>query len=220
MTIEHSHPAKCKTILLEDSPSGVDEFSNNSRLGPHSRLAGAIVELIETEPKGKLVSIEGVWGSGKSTVVRLVRTLFQSKAETHLVTFDVWSHSGDPLRLMLLESLIRELSDIKWLSKAGDTGRWGRRLDVLSRAARETRTVTTPKPTRFGILMTLTLLLLPIGSELFSKGVGEGLTWDPSGQVAWFFVTGLSICLLPLFVISAALLNRRRVGNSERAKSS
>src|SRR4051794_17890088 len=87
--------------LLADVPSKADEFEANA----HKRVASAIAELVSSEPGGRVIGLEGSWGSGKSTVVELVSAALQPATGTgpkdegiRMVVFDAWSHQGDPLR--------------------------------------------------------------------------------------------------------------------------
>ena len=65
--------------------------------------------------------MEGTWGSGKSTVIKLLGQTFaqknrqQNPQDTQLFTFDAWSHTGDPLR----KAFLRELTDFLGGVKSG-----------------------------------------------------------------------------------------------------
>lgn len=56
----------CRTLLISD-PSEIDEFG-----GSHNRIALAIANLIKTEKGGKSIGLEGEWGTGKSTIIKLL----------------------------------------------------------------------------------------------------------------------------------------------------
>ena len=88
----------CATRLLPDTPADADAF------GSHERVARSIAEVVETESGGKAIGLEGGWGAGKSTIVRLIsQKLSHAKARTHkIAVFDMWSHQGDPLRRTFL----------------------------------------------------------------------------------------------------------------------
>ena len=57
---------RCPTRIVGDAPAAVDEF------GSHEPVANAICDLLETEPGGRTIGLEGGWGSGKSTVAKLL----------------------------------------------------------------------------------------------------------------------------------------------------
>lgn len=88
----------CRTILLPDSPAQTDAF------GSHERLASAIAELISSDTGGKSIALTGSWGSGKSTVITLLKSKLEAYARVFV--FDAWAHEGDPLRRAFLERLI------------------------------------------------------------------------------------------------------------------
>jgi hypothetical protein len=97
---------RCRTRLIADTPSSMDDF------GPHRRIAEAIFELIDSEPGGVAIGLEGDWGSGKSTIIKLLDGhLAESQSPRKLIVFNAWAHEGDPLRRTFLESLIHELID-------------------------------------------------------------------------------------------------------------
>ena len=55
--------------LLSDDPADVDE------LGSHQRVADGIAKLVLSNDGGKAITLEGAWGSGKSTVIKLLEKL-------------------------------------------------------------------------------------------------------------------------------------------------
>ncbi len=89
--------------LLPDVPTEEDAF------GSHARLATALADLIEREEGGKAIALEGGWGSGKSSVIEMLKRRLErpgdGQATTSTYVFDAWSHEGDPLRRVFLEEL-------------------------------------------------------------------------------------------------------------------
>lgn len=97
--------------LLVDTPAIKDEF------GTHERIAEAIASAIKSEDGGITIGLEGGWGSGKSTVINLVKkkiSINENKNAT-IVLFDAWAHQGDPLRRTFLETVISHLQNEKWV---------------------------------------------------------------------------------------------------------
>ena len=101
METAHTH---CTTRLLDDAPSNIDAF------GAHQRIANALSDLIQHEEGGKTIALTGSWGSGKSTVVRLLSSALSetsaNEGTAKVFVFDAWAHQGDPLRRTFLEHLI------------------------------------------------------------------------------------------------------------------
>ena len=76
---------RCPTRLLTDTPAVTDAF------GGHERDARSIAEVVQTEDGGRSIGLEGEWGTGKSTIVRLTsKELGQAKAHDHgIAVFDL-----------------------------------------------------------------------------------------------------------------------------------
>ena len=129
--------ASRRVVLLEDSPASVDSF------GAHSRVSTAIAELIASDaPGGKVIGLEGGWGTGKTTVTHLLKERLSGNPEHGFVVFDTWAHEGDPLRRTFLEEMINSLVDREWASNKS----WGVKLDEIARRRKETTKKTIPKP--------------------------------------------------------------------------
>lgn len=100
----HGDMTRCITNLISDEPANEDAFG-----GAYQRAASAIAELVRTESSGaKTIGLEGSWGTGKSTIVRLVDAELSNDPNCALWVFDAWAHQGDPLRRTFLEDLITE----------------------------------------------------------------------------------------------------------------
>lgn len=188
---------RCRTLLVDDSPARADAFSTEEDLGPHRRVAHAIVEVVSTESGGRAIGLEGSWGSGKSTVVQLVRSQLEENDNFEIICFDAWAHEGDPLRRTYLETLVRRLQAKKWIEKE----RWDEKLGLISRRRRETTTRTTPRPTSLARCLAVALFLVPLGTALVAADWDGGITFDLRSPPAWGFILGLALSLGPLFVL-------------------
>ena len=154
----------CETNLLSDAPADQDEFG-----GPHQRVANAIASLITHEDGGKTIGLTGNWGSGKSTVVNLLRKQLQTrqngKGESAVFVFDAWSHEKDPLRRTFLETLTGFLRAQKWIEEK----EFQDELDSLSRRSDTVEVTSKPMLTKPGAMIVASALLLPIGYTLFNR---------------------------------------------------
>ena len=184
--------ASCPTWALDDAPVDEDQF------GSHEPVAAAIHELITREDGGRTIGLEGRWGSGKSTVVRLLAERMSGQDE-RVAVFDAWAHEGDPLRRSFLETLIDILlGEKEWV----DGKKWRERREHLSRRDRveHTRPRITPAGIVAGVLFAV---LVPSGVALLNAGLSSGdpATWRSGagilGGLAVFAlaVAGLAHCL-------------------------
>ncbi len=188
----------CRTVLLDDLPSDADAF------GSHGPIADAIADMVRSEEGGKAVAIDGPWGSGKSTVVALLRNTLragdaQSSAQT--LVFDAWSHRDDPLRRTFLEWLMDELGSLGWIVESDDPkNEWRKLRDTLSKRRQEQTIERTPGLRTLGWVMAVLYLLAPVGLGLFLKVSEIDSGW-------WPFV-GLVLLLLPFVLTLASVIHQ------------
>lgn len=194
--------SKCETRILRDDPENVDAFGNGNTPGPHHRVAQALVELLQSTDGGKIVGLEGAWGTGKSTVVQIFRTLFTAEnphANRHVIQFDAWAHEGDPLRRVFLESLIKELIGKNWVRRK----RWTKKLAEIANRRRIVTTRTTPRITLLGRAVALSFLAVPMGTAIVTGLLQSGdVTLSIPGRPHWFFIIGLLLTLSPALVLA------------------
>ena len=180
---------KCRTVTLTDEPEENDAFS-----GPHQRIADALAELIKREDaKGISIGVEGSWGSGKSTVARLLTNKLLKDPNIAAVSFDAWAHEGDPLRRTFLETIIRRLQEREWITKED----WDEHIDELANRREVVKTKDSLSITRWGRLIAFTLLLIPIGGAFINAALREPM----SRKFLIFFLIGLVLTFTPLLVL-------------------
>jgi energy-coupling factor transporter ATP-binding protein EcfA2 len=216
----------CPTVLLDDAPASEDMFALDGKIGPHERIAETLTQIIRTrQAGGKMIGLEGGWGSGKTTVVNLMQRALKEDSQTRIIVFDAWAHEGDPLRRTFLETLIGELqaecttagSLVKdaWIRRRD----WKSTLEELAHRHKSTITRTLPKSTAFGRWLAATALLVPIGLVLFKTGLDAGVTLRgaPDLRPAWTFIIGLTLSLSPgivslvFFLLHQGQQSKRRI---------
>jgi len=157
-----------QVTLLDDLPVDEDAF------GGHRRIAMALIDLIRRENGGKAIALEGSWGSGKSSVIRMLEKEISASDDvrgdddTNVLVFDAWSHEGDPLRRVFLEELTSlctaEYTDVRkeyWED---------RKKKEITGSERETHQKTTPLLTsRWPLLVLLFGFLYPVALVALSK---------------------------------------------------
>ena len=147
-------------VLLREEADDRDAFKNHT----HENVADALSVLIERERGGLTIGMEGSWGGGKSTVLKILR---RKLTKSYFFFFDAWAHEGDSLRRVFLESLCdyfkcelkgneNVVKEIDALQKEID----GRRV--------VTTTSTTRKPTLMGILSVIAASAATLGVGVLS----------------------------------------------------
>jgi len=186
----------CPTRLLDDLPADHDAFGSHQ----HQRVANAITDLIKTEEGGKAIALIGPWGSGKSTVVKLLKKNLEeetSKKEIKVFVFDAWAHRGDPLRRSFLEELVSFLRKEGWAKPK----QWEDELDEIRKRREEITTDTQPILSKTGKILGVSLLLFSLGCVLLSSGLGKAN--------AWLLGTGSSLVASPFVTVLVSLLMQR-----------
>ena len=200
---------RCRTNLIPDDPEDADAF------GSHGRVADAIVDVVRKEVGGKSIGLEGGWGSGKSTIVRLVRDRLtgDSNDEHEVFVFDTWAHQGDPLRRTFLENLISQAKGWKGVDKK----KWKLKRDELAKRRREDTTRVIPRLTVAGFLFGFVLLGIPLGSALIAAGATLFAANDPPENVfeIWqnlLVRSGIWLLLAPAILSLLAIVVRKFLG--------
>lgn len=174
-----------------------DEPADQDALSSHAPLAKVVASTIRQQPELKVIGLLGHWGSGKSTVVKLIQAEFKrdgGEKEVFCFTYDAWLHQSDPPRRAFLETLIAYLDQEKLTTKAA----WKDELDQLAGRLQDSEITTTPTFTVSGRIIALTLIFLPLGFSLIGYNTIIGAYGSAPLSVALStFRAGLLLCLLP-----------------------
>ncbi|HUW87438.1 MAG TPA: P-loop NTPase fold protein [Candidatus Paceibacterota bacterium] len=181
---------------MSETPSQKDLFDGQA----HEKVASAITSLLEDPDlvSGRIVGLEGAWGSGKSTIVGLVVTKVDP-GKTVTVMFDSWAHQADPLRRAFLETVITTMAKLGHLSENLADGF----RNQLSGKATKVITNSSAFLSKEGLIVSLSSLLMPLGVHLSSI---KTTTWQGS-----YRVLGNILLVAPLLVI-IAMLGFQKVG--------
>lgn len=111
ISISKLHPQKnnrgFKFTLLPDKPLSADQKSD-VRFG-HNQIAETITQLINRAAPPFTIGLFGKWGSGKSTIISLVKDQLKND-DIKSIVFDAWKYEDDSLRRQLLITLDEELN--------------------------------------------------------------------------------------------------------------
>jgi len=181
--------------FVQDEPTEVDFFET------HSRLASAIASALDENRHTRIVGLLGKWGSGKSTVVRLLAKELNKVASgknVHVFTYDAWLHQHDPVRRSFLESLYSFLLSRDHVQKS----EWGDKIEMMKGTRESSNITSTPRFTAGGRLITLSLLLLPIAIALLGLDTVKeafGQTWTRAGFATFWVSFGILAAPAVLF---------------------
>lgn len=141
--------------LLDDEPTSIDAF------GSHNKVAKILKDVILEHNNGKAITMLGEWGSGKSSVIKILKNIINTNEEIFLIHFDAWAHRDDPLRRSVLEKLIYSFIETEnKLWKIDD--KWKGLISYLSGKVIKRKSTIKPRITVIGLFLTLYILLSPV----------------------------------------------------------
>ena len=92
--------------ILDDAPVEADAFSG----GGHARTAQALARAIRKSGNcDQAIGLEGSWGAGKSTIVRLARQKLSEGGDDrsyHVFTYDLWTNQTGHFKRSFLEAFL------------------------------------------------------------------------------------------------------------------
>lgn len=188
--------------VLSDNCSGEDLLDDKT----HQRIADKLYEIISANPKeGLTIGLEGEWGSGKSTVVKLLQEKLKTNKsdKTFVFYIDAWEHEGDHLRRVFLETLIARLQE--W----SQTCKYFRKLKVINEkvTAKRSRRFVTHRTNLscFGKWLAFSAVFVPIGNVMVSQLLNK-VTICRTAPFHKTFCLGLAMLLAPLWVYGLELI--------------
>ena len=196
--------------FLEEAAAKNDEFDDKT----HENIANSIYEVISNNPcKGITIGLEGSWGAGKSTVVSILKEKIHNNPEIKVFYFDAWSHEGDPLRRVFLESFVLQLLP--------DNLQLQEIVNKITNRKKTANILTKKNTTILGTILAISTLLVPLGITLTNAFIKNcDLYLQISAEIYWPIVFTLMLTISPAFVLLGNLfyLTIRKIFSRKKFK--
>jgi hypothetical protein len=197
------------------SDEAVDQTARDS-FGIHSAYAELLLKITRTATTPFSVALYSNWGTGKTSVARMLESLASKTKDVAVVYLDVWKYSSDPLKRWILLETARQLERQDKVSNYKYEGRsLQSHLEFEEQVEDESKVKVSLKVAGWltGILLAavviLVLLVLYGPSSWASNGVLAGLIVVISGFS--FMALLLSSVVLELFKAVSGMVFRRTV---------
>jgi hypothetical protein len=104
---EEQTGTQSKFKFLSDSPLTA-ETKQNDRFG-HLGIAENLKQIVSTCPLPFTIGLFGRWGTGKTSILNILKGQLTKEKNIPVVIFDVWKHEGDALRRTFLREIVSQL---------------------------------------------------------------------------------------------------------------
>ena len=187
--------------LLSEASTSEDLFDDKT----HQHIAETLHDIIRSpNSEGLTVGLEGEWGSGKSTVVSILRNKLAHSDNVIYFYFDAWEHEGDPLRRIFLEALIDgilQITEAKKILNENDVKSLEKIKNKISNREKTVHTTTTRTATELGRGLAISAFIVPLGVAMVSGTVKE-TCFQLGGGPHWQFDIGALLAMAPFAVIA------------------
>ncbi|RAN42336.1 hypothetical protein RB25_26075 [Herbaspirillum rubrisubalbicans] len=145
--------------ILKDSPADLDAFGSKGHERTAKALADALQQLQGTDGA---IGLEGTWGAGKSTVIKIAENQLSSlegaDKKYEIFTFDLWAHQSDDFRRAYLENFLAWLESKNMLPQA----KLEQARDAIRDRVKSIKVESSKTYNIFGIAFILLLPVLPL----------------------------------------------------------
>lgn len=170
----------------------------------HIDIADALRKIVLTCPLPFTIGLFGKWGSGKTTIVNILRKKLQND-KVAIVNFDVWKHEGDPLRRAFLKELVKQLKGTACLP---ESFKLSERLESSIHRTREMKKLTSSR--EVWLLLVVFLMAIIIGGAFF-----YWYSLDAFGIYLSIVTGGSLISVLLVWILNQMVISETLTTDSE-----
>jgi len=183
---------KYEVKFLPDKPLAAED-EQADRFG-HLGIAENLRDIIKVCPLPFTVGLFGKWGTGKTTILNLLRSRLV-REKVPVVNFDVWKHEGDALRRTFLRDIVAQLKDPKYLP---DDYKLSTRLDKVLETTRRFEKI---DRITFAVTAAILLVLVVVGYAWYRINL-EGFRIYLSVVLGGSLVSGLLLWLFHRMIVT------------------
>lgn len=178
--------------FLSDKPLDAD-YEQNDRFG-HSSIAENLKHIISICPLPFTIGLFGKWGSGKTSILNILKDKVAVEHRIPFVIFDVWKHEGDALRRTFLKEIVKQLKEQGLLEKYELSERVSKSISIK-------KTVEKIDCLTFSIAIILILIMIGFGIYFYNTNLDIFKTYL-AVVTGGSLVTGLLLWLFQRMIIT------------------
>lgn len=180
-------------ILTDDAE--IKDFSKNQT---HENIAENLYNLIsDNNTFGLTIGLEGKWGSGKSTVIKILSEKLKANSDTFIFYIDTWAHEGDPLRRIFLESFLENVEELLKLKECKNKEKLEEIRSKIQYRKKTTVISKIPEVDKAGKITAGLAFLVPLGTVMIEHTYPY-LTFEHGYPLNWGFIIGCLFTIAPI----------------------
>lgn len=180
-------------ILTDDA-----EIKDCSKNQTHENIAENLYNLIsDSNTSGLTIGLEGKWGSGKSTVIKILTEKLKPNAYTFIFYIDTWAHEGDPLRRIFLESFLENVEELSELKRCKNKESLEKIRSEIQYRKKTTVISKIPEVDKAGKITAGLAFLVPLGTVMIEHTYPY-LTFEHGYPPNWGFIIGCLFTIAPI----------------------
>ena len=181
------------SILTDDA-----EIKDCSKNQTHENIAENLYSLIsDKNTSGLTIGLEGKWGSGKSTVIKILSEKLKANPDTFIFYIDTWAHEGDPLRRIFLESFLENVEELSELKKSKNKEKLEEIRSKIQYRKKTTVISKIPEVDKAGKITAGLAFLVPLGTVMIDHTYPY-LTFEHGYPPNWGFIIGCLFAIAPI----------------------